>query len=449
MKINVGQYERDLIAITITEGGTQRRSQVFDGITPEMFKDSNNRRCWSAMRDLNSEGEEVDGVGVPERMGEEGDSLYLMEIVSGSAATKSQLIALAKRVRQSAYLQDARDRLLDSLAVIDNLTDVTQAKTVAASIQDVFDSLLLETSDRKPMLFKDVVKDYVDKMQDKINGKEDKYIVKSGIPDLDYHTGGFNKTDLLVWAGLSGSGKTEGAVDIIRGVTSNNNVDGALMFSLEMSNNQVVERAIGGESSLPISDLRNPKLLEEGNGWERMKAGLASLVNRQIFMEDQSGLSVQDIIIRSKRHVRDHPETKIIVVDHIGLMKLGKNLAHHLALGDITRELKSLAKEIEVPVLILSQVVGKQIMQRPLSDRIPRAQDIKDSSRIEEDADLIVMTHRQQSHDETAPNIAEWVLVKARHAIKGTKVYHRFVNGHFCAMSQEHAKDEMNKYYDS
>ena len=216
-----------------------------------------------------------------------------------------------------------------------------------------------------------------------------------------------------------------------------------------MSNNQVVERAISGEAMLPVSHLRNPKMLNE-SGWSKLSAGTSVLVDRQIYMEDQTNLTISDIVNRAKRHKRDHPETKIIVVDHIGLMNLGKiQTRHDLAVGEISRELKNLAKDIETPVLILSQLTGKQIMQRPVTEREPRAQDIKDSSRIEEDADLIIMTHRQYTHDEKAPNIAEWILAKARHAIKGTKVYYRFIDGHFIPTDQAHAENEMDRYHDS
>jgi replicative DNA helicase len=167
-------------------------------------------------------------------------------------------------------------------------------------------------------------------------------------------------------------------------------------------------------------------------------------------MEDQTGLTIHDIVIRAKRHKRDFPNCKLIAVDHIGLMNLGKiQTRHDLAVGEITKELKNLAKEIETPVVILSQLTGKQIMQRPILEREPRAQDIKDSSRIEEDADLIIMLHRQYTHDEKAPNIAEWILAKARHAIKGTKVYFRFVNGHFSATDQAYAFNEMDAYKNS
>ena len=98
---------------------------------------------------------------------------------------------------------------------------------------------------------------------------------------------------------------------------------------------------------------------------------------------------------------------------------------------------------------MLSQVVGKQIMQRPMKDRIPNAQDVKDSSRIEEDSDLILFTHRQETHDDQAPKVAELVFGKARHAIKGTKVYSNFVNGHFGSTDQAHAHNQMDRYYNA
>ena len=108
-----------------------------------------------------------------------------------------------------------------------------------------------------------------------------------------------------------------------------------------------------------------------------------------------------------------------------------------------------LTKDLKVPVVMLSQVVGKQIMQRPVKDRIPNAQDVKDTSRIEEDADLILFTHRQETHDDQAPKFAELELGKARHAIKGTKIYFNFVNGHFVATDQAHAHNAMDQYYNA
>ena len=130
-------------------------------------------------------------------------------------------------------------------------------------------------------------------------------------------------------------------------------------------------------------------------------------------------------------------------------MELEGNGQHHMQVGDISKRLKMLAKELQTPVVMLSQVVGKQIMQRPVRDRIPNAQDVKDTSRIEEDADLILFTHRQNTHDDNAPVFAEWVFGKARHAIKGSKVFFNFVNGHFSPTDQNNAGAMMENYYNA
>jgi len=444
MKINTGRYELDLITATILSKDYDLQSTVIDKISADMFTSNTTMRAWEAIKGLRDNSSIIDIIGTSERMGGDGDFLWLAEIIGDSAALPVNITGYAKRVRQSSYLLNARERLLESIKVIDELTDVTQVKTVAGSIEAVFDGLLLETNDKKPQLFKDVAKDYLDKIDDKLNGKVDEHIVLSGIPDLDAKTGGFNLTDLIVLAGLSGSGKTEAAISIIRGITSADN--GALMFSLEMSNQQVVERSISGQAQLPVSSLRNPADLTQ-SGWAQLSQGYKQLLDRKIYMDDQSGLSIEDIVTRSKRHKRDHPDCSVIIVDHVGLMKLSKNESRHdLQVGEISRRLKDLAKEIQTPVVLLSQLTGKQVMARPVMEREPRAQDIKDSSRIEEDADLILLCHRQWTHDESAPNIAEIILAKARHAIKGTKVYFRFCEGHFVATAQDMASNEMDVY---
>lgn len=445
MKINTGQYELDLITATLSTKDNVKRSIIIDKITPAMFEQLNANRAWEAIRDLSSEGEIIDLQGVSGRMGGGDDFLWLCDVMSNSIAMPSNITGYAKRVRQSSYLLDARKRAIEALNVIDELSDITQVETVAGSIESLFDGLLLETDDKKPQRFRDVAKDYTQKLQDKVDGKADEHIILSNISDLDAHSGGFNRSDLIVVGGLSGSGKTEFSVKITRGIVKSG--AGALVFSLEMSNQQVVERAISGEAMLPVSNLRNPDRLDHNNGWGRLSAGVKELIDTDLYMTDQTGLTVEQVVATATRHKRDFPNLDLIVVDHIGLMDLGKVTSRHdLQVGEISRRLKQLAKDLEVPVMLLTQLTGKKVMARSVMEREPVAQDIKDSSRIEEDADLILLCHRQWTHDETAPNIAEIIFAKARHAIKGTKVFFRFIDGHFIPTAQDMASNEMEAY---
>lgn len=448
--ISTGQYEFDLITATLISKDKTKRSMIIDAITPEMFTHGNAKRAWESIRSLHDEHEIVDISGVFSRMGGQDDMIWLTQIIQDSCALPVNITGYAKRVRQSHYLNDARNRAMETLKVIDELTDITQVNTVAGAIESLFDGLLLETNDKRPRTFKEIAKDYTAKLQDKVDGKVSEHIIMSNIPDLDRHTGGFNDTDLIVIGGLSGSGKTEFAIEVIRGVVKDKVKAGrgALIFSLEMSDEQVIERAISGEAMLPVSNLRNPERLNMNNGWQKVGLGVNNLIDSNFYVTDQTGLNISDICNQARRHKRDHPDCDLIVVDHIGLMDLEKssNGRHDLQVGEVSRKLKMLAKELRTPVAILTQLTGKQVMARPVMEREPRAQDIKDSSRIEEDADLILLAHRQWTHDETAPNIAEIIFAKARHAIKGTKVYFRFIDGHFIATSQDMAANDMEVY---
>ncbi len=444
MRINTGQYEFDLITAVLSTKDLIKRSTVIDKLTVDMFGNQNTQRAWDAIKQLHDEQQIVDVVGVSSRMGSDNDLLWLADIMGGSSAQPSNIIGYAKRVRQSSYLMEARRRSVEALKVIDELSDITQVETVAGSIESLFDGLLLETSDKKPQSFKEVAKEYVVKIQEKAQGMDENHVVLTGITDLDQNTGGFNKTDLVLVGGTPGSGKTEFSIKILRGVVKSGL--GALMFSLEMSNHQVVERAISGESQLPVSNLRNPLLLNNNNGWKMMENGLGALVDKNFYMTDQAGLTVESIMATAKRHKQDHPDLSCIVVDYAGLLQLPKESRHDIALGTVSRKLKQLAKDIETPVVLLTQLNSKNINARPVNDREPVASDIKDSSRLEDDADLILLCHRQFTHDENSHNIAQIILAKARHAIKGVNVYFRFIDGHFVPTSQDMASNEIEQY---
>lgn len=443
--ISTFQSERDLISSVLLTNDEVKKVMAIDSIPVKMINDANNRAVWSAIKDLSNEGELVDLVGV---MGRANDHVvWLTEIIEQSLVLNSMIDSYVDRVKRGAYIYEAQKRTLAALQVIDELTDLTATESIADSIEDVFAGLELDTMNNKPVHFKEVAKDYIQVLADKKEGKMGEHILMSGITDLDKHTGGFNLTDLIVLAGLSGSGKTEMAIKIMTSIS--NGGGSQLIFSLEMSNQQVVERAVGMGANIPISSLRNPEHLDDYDGWAKVSVSTQNLISKDMYLYDQTGLTVRNIVTMARAHKARNPDLNFIVVDHVGLMELEGTGQHHMQVGDISKKLKMLAKEIKVPVLMLSQVVGKQIMQRPAKDRVPNAQDVKDSSRIEEDADLILFTHRQETHDDTAPKFAETVFGKARHAIKGTVIYSNFVNGHFTPTSQEHARNVMTDYYNT
>ena len=444
--IDTGQAERDLIATVLTTRNEVDKVMAIDNISTSMINGKTNKVIWGEIKSLSDNGHIVDMQSVFGRLSGD-DIAYLSDITQQSHGIGSYISGYVDRVKKCAYLYEAHKRTTEALQVINELTDLTAIETVPTAIESVFEGLMLDTMSNKPLHFKEVARDYIKVLEDKKEGRMGDHILMSGIPELDKHTGGFNLTDLIVLAGLSGSGKTEMAIKIMTSIASGGGSQ--LIFSLEMSNQQVVERAVGMRSQVPISALRNPKQLDEFDGWQRVSTATGQLIQNDMFLYDQTGLTVRNIVAMAKAHKARHADLNLIVVDHVGLMELEGNGQHHMQVGDISKKLKMLAKEIKVPVLMLSQVVGKQIMQRPVKDRIPTAMDIKDSSRCTEDADLILFTHRQNTHDESAPNFAETVFGKARHAIQGAKIYSNFVNGHFTPTDQAHAYNQMNQYYNA
>ncbi len=446
--IDSTQYETDALATIIMAKDKQRARSVLFKLNSGMFAGKMHQNVYKAVRELTEENELVDLVSVNERVSSNSDTgynnlVFIADMIGNSVCHEASLVHYAKRVRQAYYLRDAQDRVNQANQMIAELGDLTKVGDLASDISDVFNGLMLETNDQVPVKFSDVAKDYVNKLQKKLDGEESEQVVLTHMHSLDKLTGGFNTTDLILVGGCPGSGKSELTVSLIRGVVKSGH--GALMFSLEMSNHQLVERAISGEAGLPVSKLRNPSDLGK-DGFNLVRAGIMELQHSNFYMTDQAGLTVEQIIETATRHKQNHPDLKLIAVDYAGLLELPKGDRHDIALGTVSRKLKQLSKDIETPVVLLTQLNSKNIDARMINDRRPRASDIKDSSRLEDDADLILLCYRHKTHDEKAPDIAEIILAKARHAIKGSICYQNFINGHFTDTPQDSAKNKIEAF---
>lgn len=240
--------------------------------------------------------------------------------------------------------------------------------------------------------------------------------VPSGFTDFDKVTAGFQKTDLIILAGRPAMGKTSLALSMVHNMAVKRNIPVGF-FSLEMSAEQLVQRIISMESNISLSTIRNGGLNDEE--WLKLQDAVRALDNTPIYIDDSSLITTAEI--RSKaRKMKMEYNIQAIFIDYLqfitGNAKLGSK---QLEVAEISRELKALAKELEIPVITLAQL-GRGPDAR--TDHRPVLSDLRDSGAIEQDADLVCFIYRDEYYNKNSekPGVGEVIIAKHRNGPTGT-----------------------------
>ena len=432
-------YEPALLSSLIASQATPDAIEVLGKIEPEMFNKGSFREMYKAIRSLHNKGEDWDfwGIGGIANI----EPMSIADMVKNSTGSASQVKSFAKRVRQGYYLRTAQFELTQALDAINNCNDASKVGEIAESIERAIKSLVVETDKKKPVSAEDIAYNYVEVLENRLNGAEHDRRLKFGIDAIDSKTGGINPTDLVVIAGCPGMGKTELMVKLATSVSDNEK--GSLTFSLEMSDTELIERAIAIDSNMSITKLRNPREMDDSE-LARIGAAVGQVKDKKFYVLDQAGLTIDEIFAQAVDHKARHPETNLICVDYAGLVNTSAREDHVRALGEVGKKLKELAKKIQTPVILLSQVVSKNVEQR--GDKRPMASDLKGSSELQDAADWILFPYRDVVYNEDSPaaNVAEIGFAKARHGTQGT-VYMEWKNGHFVEAQDPHYLQDQAK----
>ncbi|MFI3178518.1 MAG: replicative DNA helicase [Methylococcaceae bacterium] len=239
----------------------------------------------------------------------------------------------------------------------------------------------------------------------------------TGFTDLDDITSGLQPADLIIVAGRPSMGKTTIAMNMAENIALKGDKPVAV-FSMEMPGDSLAMRMMSSLGRIDQNKVRTGKL--EDDDWPRLTSAINLLAGTQLFIDDSPALSPSEVRARARRLAREHGQLGLIVVDYLQLMQSpgsGENRVQQIS--DISRGLKALAKELNVPVVALSQL-NRNLEQRP--NKRPVMSDLRDSGAIEQDADLILFVYRDEVYNEDSPDkgIAEIIIGKQRNGPLGT-----------------------------
>ncbi|PAQ14110.1 replicative DNA helicase [Bacillus sp. FJAT-42315] len=403
-------------------------------LIPEDFYRTAHQKIYNHMLKLNDHGKAVDVVTVTEELAaikdleDVGGVVYLTELAE-SVPTAANIEYYARIVEEKSLLR----RLIRTATHIAQ-EGYSREDEVEALLSEAEKSIM-EVAQRKNTSAFHNIKDVLVRTYDNIemlhNRKGDVTGIPTGFAELDSMTAGFQRNDLIIVAARPSVGKTAFALNIAQNVATKTDENVAI-FSLEMGAEQLVMRMLCAEGNINAQNLRTGSLTDED--WRKLTMAMGSLSNSGIYIDDTPGVRIGEI--RSKcRRLKQEQGLGMILIDYLQLIqgsgRSGENRQQEVS--EISRSLKALARELEVPVIALSQL-SRGVEQR--QDKRPMMSDIRESGSIEQDADIVAFLYRDDYYDKESENknIIEIIIAKQRNGPVGTvslafvKEYNKFVN---------------------
>lgn len=403
-------------------------------LIPEDFYRAAHQKIFHAMLRVADKGEPVDLVTVTaelaalEQLEEVGGVSYLSELAD-SVPTAANVEYYARIVEEKSLLR----RLIRTATSI--AQDGYTREDEIDVLLDEAERKIMEVSQRKHSgafkNIKDVLVQTYDNIEMLHNRNGDITGIPTGFTELDRMTSGFQRSDLIIVAARPSVGKTAFALNIAQNVATKTNENVAI-FSLEMSAQQLVMRMLCAEGNINAQNLRTGKLTPED--WGKLTMAMGSLSNAGIYIDDTPSIRVSDIRAKCRR-LKQESGLGMVVIDYLQLIQgSGRNRENRQQeVSEISRSLKALARELEVPVIALSQL-SRSVEQR--QDKRPMMSDLRESGSIEQDADIVAFLYRDDYYnkDSENKNIIEIIIAKQRNGPVGTvqlafiKEYNKFVN---------------------
>ena len=385
-------------------------------------------QVYDAIVDLYGRGEPADAITVSAELGKRGELVrvggapYLHTLLS-SVPVAANAGYYAEIVREKAILR----RLVNaSIRIgqisyagegdVDGIVDRAQAEVYAVTDRSA-------SEDYKPL--SELMQPTLDEMEAISSRGGNLGGVPTGFAELDDLTNGLHPGQMVIVAARPGMGKSTLALDLARSASIKHGLT-SVIFSLEMSQIEITMRLLSAEASIPLSHIRGGRMSDDD--WSRVATKMGQVSEAPMYIDDSPNLTMMEIRAKARR-LKQRQDLKLVVIDYIQLMTSGKKVeSRQLEVSEFSRQLKLLAKELEVPVVALSQL-NRGPEQR--TDKKPMLSDLRESGSLEQDADMVILLNRPDIHDKESERAGEADIDLAKHRNGPTKTLTVAFQGHY------------------
>ena len=390
-------------------------------LKPDDFYRQDNKTIYEAITNLYNRAEPIDIITVKAEL----ISLGKFEAVGGLEylAVLPDKVPTTANVEKYIRIVEEKSILRKLIRTSNELIDLGYAETEDLdTIMDQAEKKIFEIAQGKNQKgytpLKEVLVETFAEIEKLYNQKEPITGIPTGFSDLDYKTAGLHNSDLILVAARPSMGKTAFVLNVAENVAIKQGITTAI-FSLEMSNVQLVNRMLSLESTVDADKLRKGRL--DSSDWGKLVEGADSIAKSHLIIDDTPGISISELRSQCRKYKMEN-DLGLVIIDYLQLMSgngSSRSESRQQEISDISRSLKALARELEVPVVTLSQL-SRAVEQRP--DHRPMLSDLRESGAIEQDADVVMFLYRDDYYnkDTEIKGVAEIIIAKQRNGPIGT-----------------------------
>ncbi len=392
--------------------------KIVEFLKPESFYKPAHKFIYEAVIELFKRSEPIDILTVSEHLRNKnelekaGGRSYINDLAL-NVATTANIEYYAKIIKE----KDIKRALINAGSEIVSMSYETEdTDRVLDDAQKLIFNIAAQKDTNDLASIQNLVVSSYEEIENRFNNRDELTGVTTGFYDLDNITSGLQKSDLIILAARPSMGKTAFALNIAQNVALKAK-KGVAIFSLEMPGKQLVKRMLCSEAEVEANKVQTGNL--QPKDWEKIVEAMTRLSDARIYIDDTSGLTAIDIKAKCRRLMMEEKDLGLVVIDYLQLMEGGNPNDRNQQISAISRSLKGLARELDVPVIALSQL-SRGVEQRP--DKRPMLSDLRDSGAIEQDADIVMFIYRDEyyNHDDVDnKGKAEVIIAKHRNGSTG------------------------------